>query len=109
MNKNIVYLNSRNFDQEVINSEKPVLVDFYADWCGPCRMISPIIDQLADEYQGKVKIAKLNVDESGFIANEYGVMGVPTLIFFKNGREVGRLVGARGKGDLARALDRLIS
>jgi len=108
MNSNVIYLDMQNFENEVINSDKPVLVDFYADWCGPCRMISPIIEQLAEQYEGKAKIAKVNVDSNGPIAVRYKVMGVPSLVFFKNGREVNRIVGAQPKWQLTSILDQLI-
>lgn len=108
MSSNVIYLDMQNFESEVINSDKPILVDFYADWCGPCRMISPIIVQLADQYAGKVKIAKVNVDSNGPIAGHYKVMGVPSLIFFKDGREVHRIVGVQPKWQIASILDQLI-
>jgi len=104
----VLYLNIQNFEKEVINSDKPVLVDFYADWCGPCKMLSPIVEQIGEEYEGKAKIAKLNVDESGPIASRYRVMGVPSLIFFKNGKEIKRMVGVQPKGQITAILDQLI-
>ena len=95
--KNVIELTVDSFDSEVLNSEQPVLVDFWAAWCGPCRMIAPIIDQLADEYEGKLKVGKVNVDEKGQLAAQYGVMSIPTLIFFKNREAVERMVGVRPK------------
>lgn len=89
-----------NFKEEVINSELPVLVDFYADWCGPCKMIAPIVSQLADEYEGKVKIGKLDVEASGVTAQEYKVMSIPTLLVFKDGQVVDTIVGAVPKNQL---------
>ena len=83
-----------------INSEKPVLVDFFADWCGPCKMMAPIVEELATELDGKVKVGKINVDENSDIAVEYNVMSIPTLIIFKNGKEEKRLVGLRDKEEL---------
>lgn len=83
-----------NFSQEVINSDVPVVVDFYADWCGPCKMMSPVIDELSAEYAGKVKIGKLNTDENREIATKYNIMSIPTLIFIKNGQVVDTSVGA---------------
>ena len=91
---------SENFEKEVLKSEKPVLVDFYADWCGPCKMMSPIIEELAAELDGKAKVGKINVDENPDIAVEYNVMSIPTLIIFKNGKEEKRLVGLRDKEEL---------
>ncbi|NLI60776.1 MAG: thioredoxin [Clostridiales bacterium] len=108
MNKNVVHLNQDNFVEEVLDSDSPVLVDFYADWCGPCKMISPIIDQVAKEYGGKAKITKLNVDENSELATQFRVMSIPTLVFFKDGKEVERMMGARPKGELTGTLDKLI-
>lgn len=82
-----------NFEAEVLKSEIPVLVDFWATWCGPCQMQGPVVEQAAEEMAGTVKVGKLNVDEEGSIAQQYGVMSIPTLIVFKNGKEVGRAVG----------------
>ena len=108
MNKNIVYLDQQNFNQEVLSSKDPVLVDFYADWCGPCKMITPIIEQVAQEYSGKATIAKLNVDENNALASQFRVMSIPTLVFFKDGKEIKRLMGARPKAELTRILDQLM-
>ena len=83
---------TENFTTEVLNADKPVLVDFYADWCGPCRMMSPIVEQLAVDMEGKAIIGKLNIDDNEEIAMKYGVMNIPTLILFKNGAEVNRIV-----------------
>ena len=96
----VLNISSENFEQEVINSDKPVLVDFWASWCGPCRMIAPIIDQLAEQYDGKVKIAKVNVDEQRELAARYKVMSIPTIYMFKDGNPVDKVVGVRSKGDL---------
>ncbi len=93
-------LSSENFKEEVLNSEKPVLVDFYADWCGPCKMMAPIVEELSTELDGKAKVGKINVDENSDIAVEYNVMSIPTLILFKNGKEEKRLVGLRDKEEL---------
>jgi thioredoxin 1 len=93
-------LSSENFKEEVLNSEEPVLVDFYADWCGPCNAMSPVIEELAKELEGKAKVGKINVDENSDIAVEYNVMSIPTLIVFKNGKEEKRLVGLRDKEEL---------
>ncbi len=85
--------NEDNFEKEVLSSERPVLVDFYADWCGPCQMMAPLVEQLADEYEGTVTVGKLNVDENMGTAMQYGVMSIPTLILFVKGAEAGRLTG----------------
>ena len=93
------------FDTEVLNSDQPVVVDFWAEWCGPCRMMSPTIDAVADEYQGKAKIGKLNVDENQQTAMRYNVRGIPTLLMFKGGRVVDQKVGAMGKSDVQKWID----
>lgn len=95
-----IKISSENFEKEVLNSEKPVLVDFFADWCGPCKMMAPIVEELATELEGKAKVGKLNVDENSDIAIEYNVMSIPTLIVFKNGKEEKRLVGVQDKEEL---------
>lgn len=93
-------LNSKNFENEVLNSEMPVLVDFYADWCGPCKMMGPIVEELAEELKDIAKVGKINVDENQDLAMQYKVMSIPTLIIFKEGKEAHRLVGARDKSEL---------
>ena len=95
-----IKFNSENFEEEVLKSEKPVLVDFYADWCGPCNAMAPVIEELATELDGKAKVGKINVDNNPDIAVEYNVMSIPTLIIFKNGKEEKRLVGLRDKEEL---------
>ena len=89
----VIKLTAANFEQEVMKSEKPVLIDFYADWCGPCQMQTPILERVADALVNEAVIAKLNVDESQDIAIEYGVASIPTMIIFKDGKEVDRIVG----------------
>ncbi len=96
---------SANFQKEALESDMPVLVDFYADWCGPCKMISPIITELAEEYTGRFKVGKLNVDEASDIASKYRVMSIPTLIIFKNGTAVETMVGALPKNALQEKLN----
>jgi thioredoxin 1 len=95
-----IILNDDNFEKEVIQSDLPVLVDFYADWCGPCKMMAPIVDELATEFEGKVKVAKLNVDKAQEIAAEFRVMSIPTLIYFKDGRPAQTMVGVVDKQKL---------
>ncbi len=87
-------IDQKNFESEVIKSEIPVLVDFYANWCSPCKMVSPLVDAIAEEYRGKLKVVKLDVDASPEIAAKYKVMSIPTLIFFKEGKEAAKLIGA---------------
>lgn len=96
----VLKVSSAEFKKEVLESEIPVLVDFYADWCGPCKMMSPIIDEIANEVDDRVKICKLNVDESQNIAIEYNVMSIPTLIIFKNGVMINNIVGLRQKQEI---------
>ena len=93
-------LNSENFEKEVLNSEQPVLVDFYADWCGPCKMMAPVIEEIAEKLHGKAKVGKVNVDENQELAMKYEVMSIPTIIIYKNGTEVKRFVGVRDKNEL---------
>ena len=100
----VIKLNSENFKEEVLNSEKKVLVDFYADWCGPCKMMSPIVDEIAKEFSEKVKVCKLNVDEAPEIAGEYGVMSIPTLIIFENGNVIDTTVGLTSKSEIIEKL-----
>ena len=103
--QNTLTFTDASFDQDVLNSDVPVLVDFWAEWCGPCRMMTPTIDALATDYAGKVKIGKLNVDENGGVAMRYQVRGIPTLLLFKGGKIVEQKVGAAPKTDVQRMLE----
>ena len=100
-----LHLDAKNFESEVLKSSTPVLVDFWAEWCGPCKMLSPIIDQLAGELQGKMKIGKINVDEESELAGQFNVMSIRTLLIFKNGAAVDQIVGAMPKDRLLAQLN----
>lgn len=104
-----VALTDQNFEEEVLGSKAPVLVDFWAEWCMPCRMIAPIIDELAEEFEGKIRVGKLNVDENPATAQKYGIMSIPTLIIFKNGTIVEQIVGVQRKQVLEEKINRLLS
>jgi len=103
----ILALTKETFAQQVLQSPVPVLVDFWAEWCGPCKMIAPLLDELADEYDGKVKIGKVNIDEQQALAAEYGIRAIPTLLLFNKGQVADQIVGARSKRDFKASLDRL--
>jgi thioredoxin 1 len=104
----VVTLTAETFDREVLASDRPVLVDFWAPWCGPCRMVAPSVEQLAEEYDGRAKIAKINVDDHPEIAGRFGVHGIPALLFFQGGKLAGEVVGAVPKKVLAEKLDTLL-
>ena len=100
----VIKLNSSNFEEEVIKADKTVLVDFYADWCGPCKMMSPIVDKIAEEESDKVKVCKINVDDEPELASRYDVMSIPTLIFFKNGNISDKVIGLTSKEEIVSKL-----
>ncbi|HHW31863.1 MAG TPA: thioredoxin [Clostridiaceae bacterium] len=104
----VINLTEQNFDKEVLKSDIPVLVDFWAQWCGPCRAIAPIIDQLADDYEGRVKICKVNVDEENELASRYRVMSIPTILIFKGGQLVKSTVGGRPKAEFDALLNSVL-
>jgi thioredoxin 1 len=106
---NIVTLTDTSFSEDVLNSTTPVVVDFWAEWCGPCKMIAPVLDELAGEFDGKVKIGKVNIDQHQQLAINYGIQSIPTLLFFKNGKVVEQIVGMKSKRDLKASFDRLVS
>jgi thioredoxin 1 len=106
---NVAEVNDGSFDQEVLRSEVPVLIDFWAPWCGPCKAISPIVEELAGEYEGRLKVLKMNVDDNPQTPSRYGVRGIPNLIVFKNGQVADQIVGAVPKGHLVKAIDRALT
>ena len=109
MSEHVLKFTDANFDVEVTKSSVPVLVDFWAEWCGPCRLMIPILDEVAPAYKGKLKVGKLNVDENQDAPTKFGVMNIPTMIIFKGGKESERIVGAMSKNDLQKKLDRALA
>ena len=105
MSKNIIHLSDATFESEVLQSTVPVLVDYWAEWCGPCKMIAPILDEISKDYDGKLKIAKLNIDENAQTPAKFGIRGIPTLMIFKNGNVEATKVGALSKSQLTTFID----
>ena len=108
MSDRIIHITDATFEDKVLNSDKPVLVDYWAEWCGPCKMIAPILDEIADEYDGKLTVAKLDTDRNQPTAIKYGVRGIPTLMIFKDGEIAGTKVGALSKSQLSAFIDSVI-
>ena len=100
-----ITIDDSNFDQTVFQAETPVLVDFWAAWCGPCRMVAPVVEELAEEYEGRISFAKLDVDQNPKTASKYGIMSIPTLLLFKDGKPISNIVGFKPKAELKRSLD----
>jgi thioredoxin 1 len=107
--ENIVTINEQNFAQEVTQSTTPVMLDFWAEWCGPCRQIAPVLGELATEYEGRVKVGKVNVDENQNLAVKFGISGIPAVFMIKAGEVVGQVIGARSKKDFKALIDRAIA
>ncbi len=104
----VIHVTDATFEQEIINSQLPAMVDFWADWCGPCKMVGPVVEELAREYKGRVKIAKLDVDTNRATPMKYGIRNIPTMIFFKNGKVVDTIIGAYPKSYLVERLNALL-
>jgi thioredoxin 1 len=109
VSENIANVDQNSFQKAVLDSQKPVLVDFWAPWCGPCRAVAPVVEELAKDYQGKIEFAKVNVDESPFVASKYGVMSIPTIIVFKGGKPVQQAIGYQPKDQLKKLLDNALA
>ncbi len=105
----LVYTSDANFKEDVVSAPLPTIVDFWAPWCGPCRMIAPAYEELSQEYAGKMRFAKLNTDENQMTAMQFGIMSIPTLLIFKSGQVVGRIVGAMPKNELKRRIDEVLA
>lgn len=103
-----VTFTDQNFDQDVLKSQEPVLVDFWAEWCAPCRIVGPVVEELAKEYEGKIKVGKLNIDENPQTPSRYGVMSIPTIMIFKDGQPVKSIIGAQGKDNFKKAIEEVV-
>ena len=109
MSDHVKATNDADFESDVLTATKPVLVDFWAEWCQPCQMVSPVVEELGNEYEGKVKVGKMNVDENINVPGNYGIMSIPTLMVFKEGKPVKTMVGVQGKDQLKKALDEALN
>jgi thioredoxin 1 len=108
MSENVVYTDDQGFDAAVLQSAEPVLVDFWAPWCGPCRAIAPVVEELAGQYAGRLRAVKVNVDESPEVSGRFGIQSIPSLVFFANGQEVGRIIGAVPRTQLVNAVEKVL-
>jgi len=106
--ENLTELNDANFEEEILKASTPALVDFWAPWCGPCRVVGPIVEEIAEKYAGRIKVAKLNVDDNPITPGKYGIRGIPTLILFKDGEAVDQIVGAVPKGQIEAMLQKVL-
>ncbi len=109
MSEKVIHVSDEDFDKEVIQSEIPVLVDFWADWCGPCKMIAPVIEELAGEMEGELKVAKLDVDQNKGIASKFGIMSIPTMVVFNDGKAIERFVGFMPKEKLKEEIEKALT
>ncbi|MCJ7514842.1 MAG: thioredoxin [Dehalococcoidia bacterium] len=109
MSENMINVDQSSFERDVLNSQMPVLVDFWAPWCGPCKAVAPIVEELAKEYKGRIEFAKLNVDDAPFVASKYGVMSIPTIMVFKSGKPMQHAIGYQPKEQLKKLLDKALA
>jgi thioredoxin 1 len=109
MDKNVIQLTDENFDKELSSSNTPLIVDFWAEWCGPCKMFSPVVDEVARDYAGRVRVGKLDVDANPEVPTKFGVMNIPTVVFFKDNKQYSRLVGAVSKRELIKQVEELLA